>query len=77
MQEGRIVVEICLVGIRTYINVFGIFSLPEAGVKQVTVVPRGLDSSRNYHVAFDNTGDKMLVSGRELVTNGLKTRHIN
>jgi len=74
-EEGYIALE--LVAEDRTKAAIGIFSLPKAGIKQVTVVPRGLDSSRNYHVTFDNTGDKMLVSGRELVTNGLKTRHIS
>lgn len=51
----------------------GIFALPGANTASVTIIPRGLDASKNYSVTFDNTGDKVLVSGRELITQGIKT----
>ncbi len=55
----------------------GIFTLPKADITSVTIIPRGLDVSMKYSVTFDNTGDKVLVSGWDLVTHGIKTRSLS
>ncbi|MBE7024789.1 MAG: alpha-galactosidase [Ruminococcaceae bacterium] len=53
--------------------VIGVFALPNAETKSITVYPRGIDFSREYTVTFDNTGDKLVISGRELMSRGITT----
>ena len=51
----------------------GVFSLPQANTVSISIIPRGLDASKNHYVTLDNSGAKVLVSGWELVTQGMKT----
>lgn len=53
--------------------VIGVFALPNAETKSITVYPRGIDFSKDYTVTFDNTGDKFVISGRELSSCGIST----
>lgn len=51
-----------------------VLTVPGAKEQRINIIPRGVDASGTYRVTLDNTGDTMLVSGRELVMNGISTR---
>lgn len=54
-------------------SMIGVFTLPLSETKSVTVYPRGLDYSKNYTVTLDNTGDKFVMSGQEILAHGITT----
>lgn len=51
----------------------GIFCLQRQKNRAVTIMPRGLDVSKNYRVTYDNTGAQTTISGWELVNRGITT----
>lgn len=53
--------------------VIGVFCLPGQKNLPVTIVPRGLNTAKNYVVTYDNTGGRFTISGWELVNHGITT----
>ena len=53
--------------------VIGVFCLPGANNKQITIMPRGLDAGNVYKVTFDNTGAQVTRTGVELLSGGITT----
>jgi len=53
-------------------GVLGVFTLCCNGGEPVVVHPKGLDISKNYRVFFDNTRTTTVVSGYELINNGIR-----
>lgn len=51
----------------------GIFCLQQQKNVSVTIIPRGLDVSNTYRVVFDNTGTQAIVSGWEIMRQGIMT----
>lgn len=51
-----------------------VFTVPGSKAERVNIVSRGLDLSHTYRVTLDNTGETMIVTGRELLMNGVTTR---
>lgn len=56
--------------------VIGIFALPNAETMPITVYPRGIEFSKDYTVTFDNTGTTVVMSGREIMSQGITTSRI-
>jgi hypothetical protein len=52
----------------------GIFRLAGAKEDRYLFRPRGLDSSKNYKVTFDNTESSVRLSGFELQRDGINVR---
>lgn len=50
----------------------GIFSLTCSGRTDFDVIPKGINAGMNYKVTLDNSGASFIISGYELMTNGLK-----
>jgi len=53
-------------------GIIGIFSLCDANNEYVAVYPKGVDVSKNYQVTFDNSGSRVLLSGYEMLQNGIR-----
>ncbi|MBN1555321.1 MAG: alpha-galactosidase [Phycisphaerae bacterium] len=51
-----------------------IFKTTDDGSSEYQFKPRGLDMSREYDVIFDNRGQSLRISGRELMNTGLVVR---
>ncbi|MEI6914452.1 MAG: glycoside hydrolase family 36 protein [Armatimonadota bacterium] len=52
----------------------GVFKINPSGPDEYVLHPSGVDRSLNYEVTFDNTGEKVQVSGLELANSGLRIR---
>jgi alpha-galactosidase len=52
--------------------VIGVFRTADIGDDVMVVRPRGLDQGRSYRVTFDNTGEAVPITGRELAQDGIR-----
>ncbi len=50
-----------------------VLTVPGAKIQSVNIIPRGIDASNTYRVTLDNTGETMVVTGRDLLMNGVST----
>lgn len=50
------------------------FTLSTPSTETFTVFPKGIDTGKTYIVTLDNSGDEFEVSGRQLVSHGIKIR---
>ncbi len=54
-------------------GVISIFTLCGSGEKSLTVIPKGIDTSKDYKITLDNNRESYTVSGRQLKHGGITT----
>lgn len=54
------------------VGIYGIFALDGSAAGAVTVYPQGVVRNREYEVRFDHSGERVLLSGQEILQNGLR-----
>ena len=52
-------------------GVLAVFTMSASAHDRITIYPRGIDAGRDYEVTFDNSRSKRVISGYELISQGV------
>ena len=53
------------------ISMLAIFTTSPSEASEFTIIPRGISREKSYYVRFDNSGETVMISGNELIQNGI------
>ncbi len=69
MKEGFCVLEIALPDSSK--GVLGIFVLSDKKDKNIRIAPKGINAGKRYEITLDNSGASFIMSGSDIMNNGL------
>lgn len=53
-------------------SIIGLFRLQDSACGDYTVKPRGISIEKNYEILFDNSGERLVLSGWKLIEEGIQ-----